>query len=63
LRLFITTGFCGGLTTFSTFSAEAVIALNRQQFGWFAAIVTTHVVGSLMMTFAGMALVRYFVRA
>ena len=35
LRLFITTGFCGGLTTFSTFSAEAVIALNRQQFGWF----------------------------
>ena len=63
LRLFITTGFCGGLTTFSTFSAEAVIALNRQQFGWFAAIVATHVIGSLMMTFAGMAIVRYFVRA
>ena len=62
LRLFITTGFCGGLTTFSTFSAEAVIALNRQQFGWFFAIIATHVVGSLMMTFAGMMLVRQFVK-
>jgi CrcB protein len=62
LRLFITTGFCGGLTTFSTFSAEAVIALNRQQFGWFFAIVATHVVGSIMMTFAGMMLVRQFVK-
>ncbi len=63
LRLFITTGFCGGLTTFSSFSAEAVVLFTRQQYGWFAAIITTHVVGSLLMTFAGMTLMRALVKA
>ncbi len=63
LRLFITTGFCGGLTTFSTFSAEAVLAFNRQQYGWFVAIIAAHVLGSLLMTFAGFALLRVLVKA
>jgi fluoride exporter len=52
-RLLITTGFLGGLTTFSTFSAEAVTLLSRQQYGWAAAHVTSHFLGSLAMTMLG----------
>jgi CrcB protein len=63
IRLFVTTGFCGGLTTFSTFSAETVTLLLRQQFGWSAAIIGAHVVGSLLMTLAGIGLVRLLFKA
>lgn len=63
LRLFVTTGFCGGLTTFSAFSAEAVSLLLRQQYGWALGLVSTHVIGSLSMTFVGIMLVRFFVKA
>lgn len=52
-RLFIVTGFLGGLTTFSTFSAEAVTLLSRQQYGWVAAHVSLHLLGSLAMTALG----------
>lgn len=52
-RLLITTGFLGGLTTFSTFSAEAVTLLSRQQYGWAAAHVSSHLLGSLVMTMLG----------
>lgn len=62
-RLFITTGFLGGLTTFSTFSGEAVTLLLRQQYGWFAAQVGLHVIGTLAATLAGFALVRAALRA
>ncbi|HEX6833632.1 MAG TPA: fluoride efflux transporter CrcB [Rudaea sp.] len=58
LRLFVTTGFCGGLTTFSTFSAETVGLLLRQQYGWTAAIIGAHLFGSLLMTLAGIGVVR-----
>jgi CrcB protein len=54
-RLFVITGFCGGLTTFSTFSAEVVSALQRGQTGWALTEVATHVSASLLATFAGMA--------
>ena len=56
-RLLLITGFCGGLTTFSTFSAEVVGLLERGQLGWAATEVVTHVTASLLMTFAGMATV------
>lgn len=62
-RLALTTGFLGGLTTFSTFSAETVIALQRQQYGWTAAIVAAHLLGSLLATLAGVGLMRLFLRA
>lgn len=62
LRLFVTTGFCGGLTTFSTFSAETVTLMMRQQYGWSAAIISAHLVGSLLMTFAGIGIVRLLLK-
>ena len=56
LRLLVTTGFLGGLTTFSTFSAEATTLLTRAQYGWTAALVAAHVAGSILLTLAGLAL-------
>ncbi len=54
-RLFIITGFCGGLTTFSTFSAEVVTLLQEQRLNWAMGAIATHVTGSLAMTLAGLA--------
>lgn len=53
-RLFIITGFLGGLTTFSTFSAETVTLLLRGQHAWGAGIIAAHLGGSLLMTVLGM---------
>ena len=54
-RLLVTTGFCGGLTTFSTFSAEVVMLLQAGRMAWAMGTIAIHVVGSLAMTFAGIA--------
>ena len=54
-RLFVITGFLGGLTTFSTFSSEVVLLLQQGRLMWAAAAVGAHVIGSLAMTFAGIA--------
>jgi CrcB protein len=61
LRLLITTGFLGGLTTFSTFSAEAVDLLSRAQYGWAFAHILSHLLGSLVLTILGFLTV-YMVR-
>lgn len=52
-RLFIITGFLGGLTTFSTFSAETVTLLLRGQYAWGMGIIAAHLGGSLLMTILG----------
>ncbi len=49
-RLLVTTGFLGGLTTFSTFSAEIVTLLLRKEYLWGTIAVAAHVVGSVAMT-------------
>ncbi|MBI4755623.1 MAG: fluoride efflux transporter CrcB [Betaproteobacteria bacterium] len=58
LRLFAITGFLGGLTTFSTFSAEVVTLLARGQIGWGLATAAAHLLGSLAMTALGIATLR-----
>jgi len=52
-RLLIITGFLGGLTTFSTFSAEVFTLLSRAQVAVGLLTVALHVLGSLAMTGLG----------
>lgn len=56
LKLLMTTGVLGGLTTFSTFSAEAFHLVQRGEWGWFAGHLLAHVAGALLMTWAGYTL-------
>ena len=58
LRLLVTTGFLGGLTTFSTFSAEIVTLLLRREYLWGAIAIAAHVAGSLALTIIGILLAR-----
>ena len=60
LRLLVMTGFLGGLTTFSAFSAEAFNFLHKQQYAWAFGHIASHVIGSLLMTAIGFMLVQYF---
>ncbi len=55
MRLFLITGFLGGLTTFSTFSAEVVALLTSGQWAWAVAAGSAHLFGSLLLTLLGMA--------
>lgn len=52
-RLLIITGFCGGLTTFSTFSAEIVTLLQQGRGLWACGAIAAHLAGSVVMTFVG----------
>ncbi len=54
-RLLVITGFLGGLTTFSTFSAEVTVLIQQQRLLWAAAAIGVHVIGSLAMTLFGLA--------
>jgi fluoride exporter len=56
-RLFIITGLMGGLSTFSTFSAEVVAHLQQGRFGWALTEIAAHVGASLLMTALGIATV------
>ena len=62
LRLLLTTGFLGGLTTFSTYSAEVVTLLEHGEYGWAGATASAHLLGSLALTAAGIAFVKLVLR-
>lgn len=62
-RLLIITGFCGGLTTFSTFSAEVVNLLQAGRLAWAMGAITAHVAGSLVMTLGGLATWQLFLHS
>ena len=57
-RLFAITGFLGGLTTFSSFSAESMLLLQRGEFFWALGHSALHLVGSIAFCFAGFATYR-----
>jgi CrcB protein len=58
-RLLIITGFCGGLTTFSTFSAELVALLQQGRPLWALGLAAAHLAGSVAMTVAGIGTVTW----
>lgn len=53
VKLFVITGFLGGLTTFSTFSAEVVNMIQRNEYGWALSAAALHLGGSLLLTGLG----------
>jgi fluoride exporter len=57
-QLLTVTGFLGGLTTFSTFSAEVVTALLEGRSLWALSTIAVHVTGSVVMTLFGVGTVR-----
>jgi fluoride exporter len=59
-RLLIITGFCGGLTTFSTFSVEVMTLLQEGRLAWGMAAIGMHVSGSLLMTYLGISSWKWF---
>jgi CrcB protein len=59
-RLLTITGFLGGLTTFSTFSAEVVTQLLAGRLGWALSTIAAHLLGSIAMTLLGIGTVSLF---
>lgn len=60
LRLFITTGFLGGLTTFSAFTGESLSLLHKHEYLMATLHTCTHVFGALLMAALGVLVIEYF---
>ena len=63
IRLLLTTGFLGGLTTFSTFSGEVASLVVRREWMWSASMILAHVVGSVGLTLVGLLIARSLFQA
>ena len=59
LRLLITTGFLGGLTTFSAFTGESLLLLQKQEYAWAVVHTSSHVLGALFMAAVGYSMLQY----
>ena len=59
-RLALITGFLGALTTFSSFSAEVLSMLGQGRYALALGTAALHLLGSLLLTFAGLRTVEYF---
>ena len=57
-RLFAVTGFLGGLTTFSTYSAEVIVLIERGELMWALGVAAAHLLVSLLLTAAGIWIYR-----
>lgn len=62
-KLAITTGFLGGLTTFSAFSAESVLLLLQKEYLYFTLIIFCHVGGSILATISGIYFIKFLTMA
>ncbi len=62
-RLALVTGFLGALTTFSSFSAEVVAMLGQQRYALALGTAALHLLGSLLLTVAGIRSATYFIAA
>jgi fluoride exporter len=62
-RLALVTGFLGALTTFSSFSAEVVTMLGQQRYALALGTSAIHLLGSLLLTMAGMWSASFFIAA
>ena len=58
LRLLLVTGFLGGLTTFSAFSGESLMLMQRGEWGWAVAHTLAHVLGALACAALGFRIAR-----